>query len=140
VILTGLVLNKDGLELLRSAGHVGWFMVLGIPLFAFFILYSWLQWFRRHRELYNLRNETLHRLELQHGMYHFLRVVEADLGPENPVLEQARKRVHSPGSISFQPFYPVGRLSQPSGYGLVKRLTFGIPLFQFALLLAARCA
>jgi len=77
IVLTGLVLRKEVIDLIQATGLLSWLVVGGIPAFSLFILVVWLLWFRRHRDLYNFRNETLHRLEIDLGLYHYLRVIEA---------------------------------------------------------------
>lgn len=140
VLLTGLLLRQDFIALLRSEGAAGWLLVLLIPAFSFFLLGVWLLWFRRHRDLYNFRNETLHRLETQMGLYHYLRVVEADCGLDEDKtrrLNAARIRAGHTGG-EFVPFY-APRLSKPSGYMLAKALAFGIPVFQLLIFIAVKC-
>jgi hypothetical protein len=79
VVLTGLVVNKDTAELMRCSREVARVLTSGIPGMSLMIMGAWCLWFHRHRDLYNFRNETLHRIEAQLGMYHFLRVAEANL-------------------------------------------------------------
>ena len=143
VVLTGLVLNDDALALLRGTTRASQIVAFGVPAFSLFILSIWFLWFRRHRALYNFRNETLHRLELNLGMYHFLRVVEADLSDgfdaesKTDVLHTAKlKAGHD--STSFTPFYRLEKLPGPSGYVLAMLLAFGIPALQLILLLAIK--
>lgn len=142
IVLTGLVLRKEVIDLIRGNGFLTWFVIFGIPAFSLFILAIWLSWFRRHRDLYNFRNETLHRLEIYLGMYHYLRVVEADFVNKN---DHEKKKIlsvakHKAGysNEGFVPFYDL-QLSSPSGYALAKFLTYGIPAFQLALFLAIKC-
>lgn len=140
IVLTGLVLSKDGIDLIQAKGQGSWGTVFGIPLFSLLILASWLLWFRRHRDLYNFRNETLHRLELDLGLYHYLRVVEA--GNEQnaevmAVLAKARSKAGY-GENGFKPFYKL-QLSGPSGYTLAKVLVLCIPISQLLLFLIIKC-
>ena len=99
-ILTGLALQSEVIKLLKSNNHFSVAVVLGLPFFSFIILQTWRRWFQRHRQLYNLRNETMHRIELELGMYHHLRVVEADQSSDASknaetlkILEAAKKKV-----------------------------------------------
>lgn len=58
-------------------GRVGWFGILvafGVSLFSFILLEAWWRWFWRHKQFYDFRNETLQRIELKLGMFHFLRL------------------------------------------------------------------
>ncbi|MBI4802073.1 MAG: hypothetical protein HY796_06080 [Elusimicrobia bacterium] len=89
-----------------------------------------------------MRNETLHRLEIELGMFHYLRVVEADLSNEPSSSENAEllAKLHaakraagyadSNKNSGFTPFYPQGGLSKLSGFHLALVLTIGIPFFQ----------
>src|SRR5206468_543937 len=68
-------------------GRVGWFGLLvaaAVAGFSAFLLHTWWLWFERHMTLYNFRHETMQRIELQLGMYHHLRVVEAGGDVPNP--------------------------------------------------------
>jgi hypothetical protein len=76
LVLTGLALNKDTLELLGK----GWrslLAVIGVPTISFLTLKIWLLWARRHRSFYNFREQVLQRIEFELQFYHFLRVLEA---------------------------------------------------------------
>ena len=132
VVLTGFVINKDIIELAKKSFEVRWMLNLGIPFLSLFVLGNWLLWFRRHRFLYNFRNEVLHRLEIQLGMYHFLRVAAADIA-DIEQLASARKRAGH-DSATFTPLYPLGVLTGLSGYTLAKVLALGIPFAQLVLL------
>ena len=79
LVLTGLIINKDAIELMGTSLAVGLGITLGLPAISFLILRTWLSWFARHQQLYNFRNEVLHRLEFQLKMYHNLKVAEAKL-------------------------------------------------------------
>ena len=143
ILLTGLVLRKEVIDLMQGNDLLSWLVVLGIPGFSLFILVIWLLWFRRHRELYNFRNETLHRLEVSLGLFHHLRVIEANFS-STPNSEEMKKLNTAKsnagyGENSFVPFYPL-QLSGPSGFTLANVLAFGIPSFQLALFLAIKCA
>ncbi len=134
LIFTGFVVNKDLIKLAEQSSQLRWTVCLGIPLFSLFILFTWLLWFRRHRALYNLRNEVLHRLEIQMGLYHFLRVTEADQRDASTDSQLLRAKIGAGHDANaFTPLYPVV-LSKPSGYALAKVLAFGIPVGQFILL------
>jgi hypothetical protein len=142
IVLTGLVLRKEVIDLIQGKGILSWGVAIGIPAFSLFVLKVWLLWFRRHRDLYNFRNETLHRLEISLGLYHYLRVVEADLANSQDsekikVLAAAKSNAgYTKGG--FVPFYD-RQLSKPSGNALAKVLAYGIPVFQLTLLLAIKC-
>lgn len=132
LILTGFSLNPDTIELAKKSVEVRRMLSLGIPALSLFVLGIWLLWFRRHRTLYNFRNEVIHRLELQLGMYHHLRVAELDSGVVGDRFEQARLNAGH-DLASFKPLYPLV-LKGPSGYTLAKILAFGLPFLQYLLL------
>lgn len=134
LIFTGFAVNKDIIELAKKSCELRWILNLGIPLLSFFVLFTWLLWFRRHRSLYNFRNEVLHRLEMQLGMYHFLLVAEADNtnASINPQLSKAKIDAGH-DDAAFKPLYPLV-LKGPSGYMLAKVLAFGVPCGQIILL------
>lgn len=141
IVLTGLVLQKEVIDLIQSRGMLGWLIVLGIPAFSLFILTIWQLWFRRHRDLYNFRNETLHRLEIDLGLYHYLRLVEESFplhqdSREAKVLAAAKAKAGYAAN-KFVPFYQL-QLSQPSGYTLANVLAYGIPVFQLTIFLAIK--
>lgn len=142
ILLTGLVLRKEVIDLIQSDGLISVLIVLGIPAFSFFILVVWLLWFRRHRDLYNFRNETLHRLEISLGMYHYLRILEAKFSskPNSDEIKKLNtaKSNAGYGENSFVPFFPL-RSSGPSGFTLAIALAIVIPCFQFILFLAIKC-
>ena len=142
IILTGLVVRKEIIDLARESRQIGVVIMLGTPLFSFFVLRVWLLWFRRHRDLYNFRNEVLYRLEAQLGMYHFLRVVEANLPSvsddasvsfENAWRNAKKKAEHTANQMPILAPYQ-NKLAGPSGYALGKALAVGIPAAQFLLL------
>lgn len=132
LMLTGLVTDGNLIGLAKQNGNIRCAVSAGIPALSLFVLGTWLLWFRRHRALYNFRNEVIHRLELQLGMYHYLRVAESDLAGD--AFEQARVNAGH-DSLHFKPLYPLA-LSGPSGYTLAKVLTFGLPLMQLLLFCA----
>jgi hypothetical protein len=155
-VFTGLVLQDKVIELVKESGVGSWFLVLGIPAFSFFVLLIWFLWFRRHRDLYNFRNETIHRLELDLHMYHYLRVIETVLTEQRDAardrgnteeaeskerdldrLETAKTEAHHAGA-EFRPFFPAQRLSGPSGFALSKILMIGMPAFQLILFLGIK--
>ena len=145
LILSGMSLNKDTIEIITAAGTRGLIISFAIPSISFFVLFIWFLWFRRHRVLYNFRNETIHRLEQQLGMYHFLRVIESEhesrraLDEKKKVLDAAKAQAGH-DSASFVPFYKISPMPGPSGYSLAKALVAGIPLLQLILFLAIRYA
>jgi hypothetical protein len=130
-ILLGLVATKDFLQLFEGQLGLGILTAGLLASFSGVLLIAWWLWFRRHRDLYNFRNETLHRIEQELGMYHFLRVVEAERGL-TPQLETARARA---GHGIFPAFY-APTLHSPSGYRLARGLAFTIPVLEFAILSA----
>jgi hypothetical protein len=143
IILTGLAVNEEIIGVARESRGLHIAIIVGIPLFSLFVLGVWLLWFKRHRELYNFRNEVLYRLEEQLGMYHFLRVVEANPprasgGGQEPSVNAALQKAKTASghdSMSFARYYQ-NQLARPSGYMLAKILVFGIPIAQFAFLCA----
>lgn len=143
IVLTGLVLREEVIDLIQRNGVLSWLVVFGIPAFSFFILQVWRLWFGRHRDLYNFRNETLHRLEIDLGLFHYLRVLEAEFSgkPDSGEMKRlvAAKSKAGHDVSSFPPFYPHLKLSGPSGFTLAKVLAYGIPGFQLVLFLAIKC-
>ena len=140
LVVTGLALNKDLLILARSSTSLRWSLTIGVPLLSLFVLGIWLLWFRRHRALYNLRNEVLHRLEMQLNMYHHLLSADYDgTGDRNRAdVEQARLNSgHHPSK--FTPLYEI-KLLKPSGYTLARFLAVGLPIGQLAILSFAYAA
>jgi len=140
-VLTGIVLRKEVIDLIQAKGLLSWLVIVGISAFSLFILSVWLLWFRRHRALYNFRNETLHRLEIDLGLYHYLRVVEAAFS-NKPNSDEAKTLAAAKSNAGhaveqFKPFYDL-HLPPPFGYALAKILVFGIPGFQLALFLAIK--
>jgi len=111
-------------------------LTFAIPIFSALVLITWWTWFRRHRDLYNLRNEVLHRIELDLKMYHFLRAVEANSQADEAKLKRLATAKKAAGYDDFEPFYTISKLSGPSGFRLAALLAFGIPAIQFVLLLA----
>jgi hypothetical protein len=134
IVLTGLVVNKDIVVTMQQSHMTAWTLILSIPVFSAFVLITWWLWFRRHRDLYNLRNEVLHRLERELGMYHFLRVVEADPKSKPDVGNTLIAAKKAAGYDGFEPLYGLSKLTRPSGSTLVAVLAFGIPFIQFLLL------
>jgi hypothetical protein len=136
IIMTGFVLKGDLIAkpidfiLLRFA------IAFALPIFSLFILIVWILWFRRHRDLYNLRNEVLYRIEVQLGMYHFLRVVEA-VGSQNKTFAKLSDDAKLKAGHDSKIFAPIceNNLSRPSGYKLAWILAIGVPIGQFILLL-----
>lgn len=134
LILTGFAVNKDIIDLAKKSHGLRWTLIIGIPLISWFVLFTWLLWFRRHRSLYNFRNEVLHRLEMQLGMYHFLRIAEAEKGKASVDPQLCKAKIDAGhDAAAFNPLYPVA-LENPSGYTLAKVLAFGIPFGQLILL------
>jgi hypothetical protein len=150
LVLTGLLFQKQVIDLIQTNANAPLIVVFAVPSLSFSVLLIWFLWLRRHRALYNFRNETLQRLELQLGMYHYLLVAEAELkqnlcksgGCENNllnILNRARKNAGHDAE-SFTPFFPNLRLPKPSGYQLAFILMLLIPIAQLAILLAVRLA
>ena len=131
-VLLGLVVN-----LLPNVGWWGLLVAVAVSVFSFVLLDAWMRWFTRHRDLYNFRNETLHRIEVQLGMYHFLPVAEAslmrDLRPDEQVqARSARASAYSvPGGREFLPLYPGLSLGGTSGYNTARRLRVLVPVAGF---------
>ncbi|MDX6444984.1 MAG: hypothetical protein QOH71_2058 [Blastocatellia bacterium] len=157
LIFTGLVINKDIIELMRSHSNVGKAIGFGVPALSLLILAIWLMWFRRHRDLYNCRNEVLHRIESREHMYHYLLVVEQDKKNDKDKndkdKEEEKKKLDrlkeyksaagyatKPEQEGFQPLYPLKPLRRPSGYALAWALTIGIPSVQLMIMLCLVCA
>lgn len=157
VLLTGVVLNKDFIEAAEASKYLPHFTLFIIPAFSLFILYCWYMWFERHRGLYNFRNEVLHRLEIQLGMYNHLLNIDK-LGSlkgvknsnKKKMLEQAlREAKENAGhhEDEFRPFFSKDNdenegkeeesfnANQVAGRNVAKYLTFGIPFFQFIFIL-----
>ncbi|MGB8510157.1 MAG: hypothetical protein WCD76_17390 [Pyrinomonadaceae bacterium] len=151
-VLTGLVINKDTIMLMRANKPLGFSIAAGVVFFSGVILYTWLQWFTRHRDLYNFRNEVLHRVEQRLHMYHFLKVAHINL-PQNDefktlCLEEQEEIIQTlekakgnagyglRGKGKFAPFYKQEKLNRPSGHALARRLVWMIIIMQVALFTA----
>lgn len=142
LVLTALVFKGDALALLNQSFWPTVSVLLVAPFISFLVLSCWALWFRRHRSLYNLRNEVCHRIEFRYHMFHYLRVVKADLSKprhrfrsRGPELEQAAKQAGyklAGGNEGFQPIYEHdgNGLPRPSGHKLVWCLALGIPIIQ----------
>ncbi|HEV7134972.1 MAG TPA: hypothetical protein VGN27_14690 [Gaiellaceae bacterium] len=120
---------------------LGMLVAAATAVFTWVPLEAWYQTFTRHRSLYNLRNETLHRLEIQLGMYHFLRAAEAGSDDENfrasgiLDLDAARTRAYvSPDGTPFSPLWPGLGLDGISSHKMVAKLRYGMPAAVFILL------
>ena len=135
IIMTGFVLNADIFKIVNESRTVCYAIIIGFPAFSLFILVVWMLWFRRHRDLYNFRNEVLYRLETQLGMYHFLRVVEA-VGSNNKEFNEDSDKAKDLAKHDSEKYAPIvqNELSGPSGYKLAWVLAIGIPVMQFVLL------
>jgi len=134
LILTGFAVNKDIIDLAKKSPGLHWTLNLGIPFISLFVLFTWLLWFRWHRMLYNFRNEVIHRIEMQLGMYHFLRVAEASSDDVSANLQLTKAKIDAGhDSSAFEPLYSVA-LQNPSGYTLAWVLALGIPFGQMILL------
>jgi hypothetical protein len=135
VVLTGLVFNKDTIQLLYQKF---WATIAGLLVanaICYFVLIIWLLWFRRHRDYYNLRNEVLHRIELRRGMFHHLAVVRGDLcnRSNQPGVAEKLARLDAAREAAYgalKVFYDHDRLPRPSGYALARALAFTIPILQ----------
>lgn len=154
-VLTGLIFSKDGTDVLEK----GWrslIVVAGVPSISFVILSFWAFWFRRHRGLYQFRDDVLHRLEIKLGFYHFLRVAEENARAAGALTESQRAvlgRAKAAAYSATSPFEAVAdragaaaafphispthvelfrsAYKRPSSYALVWRLVFTLPLLQF---------
>ncbi|MFZ6781154.1 hypothetical protein ACO0LD_30335 [Undibacterium sp. Ji83W] len=142
-LLTGLVLRKEAIDLIQSKEFYSFAIVVGLPVFSLFVLLCWLLWYLRCRHLYNLRSETLHRLEIELGFYHHLLAVEGhskvgDSKDSNGRLETAKKNA----GYAEDHFYPLIKvdLSPISGLAIVKIFVWGIPFLQLLLFLAIKFA
>jgi hypothetical protein len=145
LVMTGLVVNKDTIELMQASPYAAWAIMAGIPCTSLLILGSWWLWFRRHRDLYNLRNEVFHRIELKLGMFHYLRAAAVDLEQRSSTpdartaaslqtLAAARREAgYKEDGEGFVPLYDV-RLSKPSGFGIATFLAMALPELQFTIL------
>lgn len=77
LVLTGLAIDKDLVDLMRLSLPIGLVIALGVPALSLIILGAWWFWFHRHRQLYNYRNEVLQSIEFQLHMFHYLKVAQA---------------------------------------------------------------
>jgi hypothetical protein len=142
-IVLALLANRDLLELFDGQLALGILAAALLSAFSGSLLVAWWLWFRRHRDLYNFRNETLHRIEQDLGMYHFLRVVEAELpgrtdlseAERRGLVEQLQRSRERAGHDRFEPFYKPS-LHWPSGYKLARTLAFVVPALEFVTLAA----
>lgn len=141
--LTGFVVNQQAeVDLLKQC-----IVIYGVPFFSLVLLCFWGLWYQRHRFMYNLRNEVLHRLELELGMYHFLKVVDVCENYEGDektkqykksILEYAKTRAgYGNKDGEFKPFYvkDIKKAPRPSGYHLMWIFVIIIPLLQHVLFL-----
>jgi hypothetical protein len=138
-ILTGLAFQSEVVKLLQHKNYLSLLIVVAIPLLSWAVLETWHRWYRRHRDLYNLRNETMHRIELELGMYHWLRSAEADQSRDRAankeslrILETASRRVGY--GDWFTPLYVLSPSGQ-SGADLARSFSRFLPLFQLGLLI-----
>jgi len=139
-LMSGFVLSSSAVGILTGPNFVAaMIMSFGIPYISFVILGLWILWFKRHKKLYDLRNETMHRIEEKLGMFHFLRCVFADKkfkkGTRNHKrLMKARERAGY-SETGFKPFYHHGSLPKPSGFNIARTLMIIIPVLQAMLFL-----
>lgn len=139
-ILLGLIASSDIVQLFEGGF---WTFALGVAFatavagFSRLLLRAWLTWFDRHAGFYNLRNETLQRLELQLGMYHFLRVVEAMADNGDKRAQAARERLgeakRRAGYDDFEPIYAVD-VPKTSGHDVAKLLVWWVPVLEWIVL------
>jgi hypothetical protein len=142
-VLTGLVVN-----VLPKIGWLGFSVAAAVALFSFGLLDTWSNWFSRHRDLYNFRNETLQRIEVQLGMYHFLPVARASLEGK---LTPAKVEMLTPEMIAqddnahdvaygvarldkFVPLYPGLSIGGSGGKDTVRWLRTFVPIVEFVTL------
>ncbi|WP_162042482.1 hypothetical protein [Undibacterium sp. YM2] len=140
-LLTGLVLRKESVALIQDKGLYSFAIVVGLPLFSLFVLLCWLLWYLRCRHLYNLRSETLHRLEIELGFYHHLLAVEGHSKVQDSACCTARletaKRNAGYTENRFHPLVKV-KLSPISGFATVHIFVWGIPALQLLLFLVIK--
>lgn len=139
-ILLGLIASNnivqlfDGLPWNFMAGLV---FAVAVAGFSRLLLKAWQTWFERHAGFYNLRNETLQRLELELGMYHFLRVVEAmaDNGVE-PAVRALPRLTRAKERAGYDRFEPIFKVDVPkiSGESVGKKLACWVPVLEGAVL------
>lgn len=133
-VLLGLVVG-----LLGKVGWLGMLVAAGVAAFSFVLLESWWRWFYRHKVLYDFRNETLQRIEVQLGMYHFLRVVEAQGGDDRQAAELQLPPAHAaayamPDGSTFRPIYSPSLDGTTSGNQIAKTLRWLMPALEFVAL------
>lgn len=117
-------------------------VVFLVPLFSFLLLGFWFHWYKRHASLYNFRNEVMHRVEFQFGMYNALRVLESadPEAKESPNPEAFRERLRKAklaaghSGDDFIPFRTL-ELEGPSSYTTAWWLWISLPSAQLAILL-----
>lgn len=132
-ILIAGVLMFDGImfKALTENAEQYVFITLSTTAMSAPLLIIWYLWFRRHRFLYNLRNETMHRLELELGMYHHLRVLSSYKGigeEKQKKLKEIEKKVGY--ESTFKPFFDLSEVPGPSGYDLALGLVYIILTIQ----------
>lgn len=133
-VLLGLVVG-----LLGRVGWLGLLVAAGVAAFSFVLLESWWRWFERHRAFYNFRNETLQRIEVQLGMFHFLRVVEAHGGESAEVTKQqveaARAAAYTaPDGSVFVPMFDPTLEGTTPGWKIARTLRWLLPAVEFVAL------
>lgn len=128
-VLLGLVVG-----LLGRIGWLGILVALAVSAFSFVLLESWWRWFDRHRVLYNFRNETLQRIELQLGMFHFLRVVASDREVESRLDAARAAAFTAPDGTVFVPFYEPTLAGTTPGNKIAEKLRWLLPVLEFVAL------
>ena len=142
LILTGLVLNKDIIELIRTDLRIGWIIASGLALISFVILGIWRLWLRNTTLRENACFEVMDRIEFQMGMYSILLIAEAYFSNKKGDTEQldrllkAKKLVYETGEESFKQIHDYGKAPRIRMRHLATLLVILIPLIQLAILIA----
>lgn len=117
----------------------GFLVATAVAGFSAFLLLAWRLWYKRHRALYNFRHETMHRIELQLGMYHHLRVAWDPSGRKAQNVKAVERQVPAArdaaqvmyGEYAFEPLYTVTLEKTQSGDKLAKHIWWVMPSLEF---------
>ena len=116
-------------------------LLLIVPIQSIALLIGWLAWYTGHRSLYNLRFETLLRIEHELNLWHYrlpaiLGLRERGLGTEE-TLERLRTERYK--KLGYTPEFPtLTRRNRIAGHVLARRAVIALPTLQIAAILTLR--
>ena len=136
LVLTGIVISSIDKVYSEEHMYASLIISLGVPALTFVILKLWIAWFDRHRSLYNKRCETMHRIEEQLGLFHWL-LVEAEREIEfSPQKKMAfNKAREESGHSEHDPYYKRIPLPTLTGHETAHLLRKSIPRIQLIILM-----